>query len=117
MFLYLITFLMMRHIHLTSENRFERFLTLFFQTAIHLIAVIKKFLDTEHISMVGDGHTAHAVGTGLVHELLDASLTVKNRLISMDVKMNKILHIDYFLCFESVELLLIVDITKETRQK
>jgi hypothetical protein len=51
-----------------------------------------KFLDAEHVTMVGNGHAAHTVGYSLVNQPFNARLTVQNRVICMYVKMYKVFH-------------------------
>ena len=43
--------------------------------------------------MVGDGHTPHTIGNGLVNQFRYARLSVENGIISMDMQVYKVLHI------------------------
>ena len=80
------------HVHLTAQNGLELRLALFFQLPVLLLAVVEKLLDAHHVAMVGHGHAAHAVGDGLVDELLYTGLPVEDAVISMYVKVDEILH-------------------------
>ena len=57
-----------------------------------LLDIVEELLDTEHISVVGHCDSSHAVGHGLVYQPGNRSLSVKNRILRMNVQMNKILH-------------------------
>ena len=57
-----------------------------------LVDIVEELLDTEHISMVGHCDSSHAVGHGFVYQPGNRSLSVKNRILRMNVQMNKILH-------------------------
>ena len=59
---------------------------------VFLVDVIEKFLDTEHIAMVGNGNSLHSIGHRLVDQTRYRSLTVQNGILGMNVQMNKILH-------------------------
>ena len=54
------------HVHLASEDGFERFLPFFLEFSVHLVASIEELLNAEHITMIGNGHATHAVGDRLV---------------------------------------------------
>ena len=81
-----------RHVHLAAENGLELRLALLFQLPVLLLAVVEKLLYAHHVAMVGHGHAPHAVGYGLVDELLYTGLPVEDAVISMYVKMDEILH-------------------------
>ena len=55
------------HIHLTTEDRFERFEALFFALFVHANADVVKFLNAKHIAVIGDGHAFHAIANGFIH--------------------------------------------------
>jgi hypothetical protein len=55
--------------------------------------------------VVGDGYATHTVGNGFVNQTGNARLTVKERVLRMDVKMNKILH--NLFCFYTLLLTVI----------
>jgi hypothetical protein len=76
---------MMRNVHLTTEDRFERFLAVSFQFLIDTVTVVKKFLYTEHISMIGNGNTLHPVGNSCIDEFADRRLSVKDGIIRVNV--------------------------------
>lgn len=54
-------------------------------SAVLFVDIIGKFLDTEHITVVGNGNSLHAVFHGLVYQLTDAGLTIEQRILGMDV--------------------------------
>ena len=63
-----------------------------FEFSLDLLDVIVKLLDTEHIAVVRHGDAGLSVGHGLVHEFLDAGLSVENRILGMYVKMYELRH-------------------------
>ena len=63
----LVELAMASHIHLTSDDRFERLKSLLFSTFIYLGTIVGKLLDTKHHTVVGDGHSLHAVSHRLVY--------------------------------------------------
>ena len=65
------------YVHLTAEDGLERLLPFFLSFAVHLITIVEELLDTEHITMIGNGHATHAVGHRLVHKTIDARLSIK----------------------------------------
>ena len=65
------------YVHLTAEDGLERFLPFFLSFAVHLITIVEELLDTEHITMIGDGHATHAVAHRLVHKTSYARLSIK----------------------------------------
>ena len=56
-----------RHIHLTAEDGLKGFEPVFLSLFVHTVADVVKFLNAEHIAMVGDGHTLHAITNGFIH--------------------------------------------------
>ena len=66
-----------RHIHLAAEDGNERGQPLLLTAFVDAPYVVMKFLDTEHVAVVGDGHAPHAVANSLVHQPFDARLTVQ----------------------------------------
>ncbi len=56
-----------------------------FRTAILLIDVVRKFLDTEHISMIGHGNTLHSILHRLIDQTSHACLTIQERILGMDM--------------------------------
>ena len=76
---------MTRHIHLATKDGLKRFQAIFFAILIDANAIVMKFLDAKHIAMIRDGHALHAVGNSLVHQVLDLRLSVKNRIVCMNV--------------------------------
>ena len=66
-------------IDLTAEDGLELLIIAAF--LVQLGHIVVKFLDAEHVAVVGNGHAAHAVGYSLVDQRLDRSLSVKNRVL------------------------------------
>ena len=64
---------------------------------VFLIDIVGEFLDAEHVSMVGHRDPLHSVFHGFIHQLTDAGLTIKQRILGVYMQMNKILHNLYFL--------------------
>ena len=77
-FLHLILFPATRHIHLASQNRLERLLTGLLTFFVYALTIIIEFLYTEHVAVIGDGHTFHSVADGLIHKALHPGLAVEN---------------------------------------
>ena len=90
--LHLVRFSMSCHIHLTADDRFKFWQPFFFALAVNLFAVVKKLFRAEHVAMIGQCHTAHAVGYGLIHEALYARLSVEYRIICVYMKVNEVFH-------------------------
>jgi len=80
------------HIDLTAYYRLKM-LALLFQFVIDLVAVVLELLNAHHIAVVSYGNTAHAICYSLVNQLLNIGLTIKQRVLRMDMKMNEFLHI------------------------
>ena len=66
-------------IDLTAEDGLE--LLIIAPFLVQLGHIVVKFLDAEHVAVVGNGHAAHAVGYSFVDQRLDRSLSVKNRVL------------------------------------
>ena len=75
----------MSHVHLASEDRLERLLALVLQFAVNLVAVVVQLLHAKHVAVIGNGHTAHAVGHSLVYNLLHGRLSVENGVVGVNV--------------------------------
>ena len=75
----------MCHVHLASKDRLERFFALILQLAVNLIAVVVQLFYAKHVAVIGNGHTAHAVGHSLVYNLLHGRLSVKNGIVGVNV--------------------------------
>ena len=71
------------HVHLTANDRLEGLQSLFLAILVHLGAIIREFLNTEHHTMVGNSHTLHAVLDGLVNEMRNLRLTVEDGILGM----------------------------------
>ena len=80
------------HIHLATENRLEFRLAFGLPLLVDLVAIVKQFLDTHHVAMIGDGHAAHAVGQGFIDKFVDARLSVEDGIIRMYVQVDEISH-------------------------
>ena len=68
-----------------SHQPFFQVLDFTFRTTILLIDVVRKFLNTEHISMIGHGNTLHSILHCFIDQTSDASLTVQKGILRMDV--------------------------------
>ena len=60
--------------------------------AVLFLDVVVELLDTEHVAVVRHGDAGLTVGHGLVHQTLDAGLSVEDRILRMYVKMNEFRH-------------------------
>ena len=80
------------HIHLASDDGFERLQPLLLPVFVDLGAIVYQFLDAEHHAVVGHGHTLHSVLDGLVHEMWNLRLAVEDGILCMNVQMNEIFH-------------------------
>ena len=85
MFLHLIFFTVVCHIHLATKNGFERFFAFVFAFSVYLVTIVEQLFDAEHVTMVSNSHTAHTVGHGFVYEFLHARLPVEYRIVSVYV--------------------------------
>ena len=81
-----------RHIHLTAEDGLERFEAVFLTLFVHAVADVVKFLNAEHVAVIGDGHALHAVADGFIYKLLDTRLTIEDRVVGMYMQMYEIFH-------------------------
>ena len=75
-----------------SGNFLLQILNLPIRTPVLLVDIVEELLDAEHISVVGHCDSSHAVGHSFVYQPGNRSLSVKNRILRMNVQMNKILH-------------------------
>ena len=55
------------------------------RAAVLLVDIVIKFLDAEHVAVVGDGNALHAVLHGLVHQAADAGLSVQQGILGVYV--------------------------------
>jgi hypothetical protein len=78
------------HVNLTPDYGLE-FLVIFL-ALVDLAYIIVKLLYAHHVAVVGEGNALHAVGNGLVDEFLDGCLAIENRVLRMNVQVDKILH-------------------------
>ena len=56
-----------------------------FRAAILFIDIVRKFLDTEHISMIGHSNTLHSILHCFIDQTSDACLTIQERILGMDM--------------------------------
>ena len=80
------------HIHLAAEDGLEGFLPLRLALFVHPVDIVEELLHAEHVAMIRDGHTLHAVGNGFIHQTGDGSLTVQQRILGVHVQMYEIDH-------------------------
>ena len=73
-------------------NFLLQILNLPIRTPVLLVDIVEELLDSEHVSVVGHCDSPHTVGHGLVYQPGNGSLSIKNRILRMNVQMNKILH-------------------------
>ena len=55
------------HIHLTAEDGLERIKTVFLTLLVDAHADVVKFLNAEHVAMIGNSHTLHAIVNSFIH--------------------------------------------------
>ena len=72
-------------IHLAAENGLEGLLPVFLPAFVDLGTIIRKFLDAEHHAVVGDGHATHTVVDGLVYDVGNARLAIKDGVVGVYV--------------------------------
>ena len=92
MLLHLVFLVVTCHIHLTTEDGLKGRFTFFLQAFVHFVTIVEKLLNTKHVAMVGHCHSLHTVGNGFVNKLGNGRLPVKNRVISVYVKVYKVFH-------------------------
>ena len=61
--------------------------------SILFIYIVVQLLDAKHVAVVGECHATHAIGDGLINNALDRSLTIKERILRVNVKMDERKHI------------------------
>jgi len=67
------------------------YLTLYFM--VLLFGIIKKLLDAIHVSMIRQSQCIHAVFGSFIHETVNAGHAIQDRIMRVNVKMNKGIHI------------------------
>ena len=77
------------HIHLTSKDWLEERLAFFLEVLVCLVYLIKKLLDAKHITVVSNSNTWHIVLYGFLDNIPYLTLTVKQGVVRMHMKMNK----------------------------
>ena len=55
-------------------------------TSFLLAHIVEKVFYAHHVAMIGERHSAHAVGHGLVYETRDGGLTVEQRVVGVNVQ-------------------------------
>ena len=80
------------HIHLAPEDGLEGLEPLLLAVFVHTCGDVEELLDAEHVAVVGDGHSAHAVVDGFLHEVLDARLAVEYRVVGVYVQVYEVFH-------------------------
>ena len=50
---------------------------------IYLAHIVHKLLDSEHVTVVGNGYARHAVLDSLIDEFLDTRLTIEERVLGV----------------------------------
>ncbi len=85
-----------RHIHLAADDWLE-FLFVWF-TGILFLDIIEKFLDSEHVAMIGQRDAPLPVGNGFVYKFRYCSLSVKKAILRVHVKVREwdIAHVVYY---------------------
>ena len=68
------------HVDLASDDRLD---------LRKFLRDLQEFLHSVHISMVGDGQCGHAELLGPLEKAADGCLTVKDGILSVDVKVDK----------------------------
>ena len=71
---------------------FLAFGELAFCLALYFVHVVEEFLYPHHVAMVGNGHSAHAVLQGLVHEFRNACLAVEDGVLGVYVQVYEVFH-------------------------
>ena len=67
---------------------FDLFLEIFYQLVripVLFLHIVKELLDTEHITMVGQGKPRHAVSYSLINQRFNGSLSVKYRILGVNM--------------------------------
>ena len=85
MLFHLILHIVTGHIHLAAKDRLERILALGLEFLIDFGTIVRQLFDAVHHSVIGDGHTFHAIGHGLVDQVSHLRLTVKDRVMSVNM--------------------------------
>ena len=77
--------MMVSDIHLAAEDGLERLQALTLALLVDRGTVVGKLLDAVHHTVVGDGHTLHAVLDGFVDKMRDLGLAVEDAVMGVDV--------------------------------
>ena len=91
----------------TAFDGFDSFLYTFngiFCRSVFLFYQIEKLFYPEHITVVGQCQTFHSVAYSLIDQCRNRSLTVKNRILGVNVQMNKGLHKQIEFSFRGLKL-------------
>ena len=87
--------LLVGHLLGAALNGFDallRFFDIVLHRTVFLLHQIEKLLYPEHVAMVGQRQPLHAVFHGLVDQSRNRGLSVENRILGVNVQMNKRLH-------------------------
>ena len=80
------------HVYFASEDRFERFQPFLLASLVYLAAIVEELLDAEHVAMVGQGHSLHAVLDRFVYHAAYGGLAIQKGVLRVYVQMHKIFH-------------------------
>ena len=83
--LHLVLLTVAGNVHLAAKDGLEGLLSVFLSVFVDFGTIVRKLLDAVHHAVVGDGHTPHTVADGLVHQVVDARLSVENREMGVNV--------------------------------
>ena len=83
--LHLVLLTMTGNVHLAAKDGLEGLLSVFLPVFVDFGTIVRKLLNAVHHAVVGDGHTPHTVADGLVHQVVDARLSVENREMGVNV--------------------------------
>ena len=91
--LHLVFLGMTRHIHLAPVNGLEGFQPLLLALFVDRSAAVSQLLDAIHHAMVGKRHAFHAVVDSLAYQVGYFGLSVKHRVLTVNVQVYEIFHI------------------------
>jgi hypothetical protein len=73
------------HIHLTSKDWFEWLFTFLLELLVYFVTLIKKVLNTKHVSVVSDSHASHTISYGMLNQIGNLALTIEQRIMCVGV--------------------------------
>ncbi len=71
------------HIHLASDDGFERLQSLLLAVLVDLGAIVCQLLDAVHHTMVGDGQSPHAILDSLIYKVRNLGLSIEDGILRM----------------------------------